>query len=57
MTEQIVPILRVADAEAAVGWYARLGFAREFEHRFAPGMPRYVGLRRGEVQMSRAANA
>lgn len=48
MTEQLVPIFRVADGRRAAEWYARLGFEVEGEHRFAPGMPLYLFLRRGE---------
>jgi len=51
MPEQLAPILRVADAEAAVAWYARLGFVKEWEHRFEPGLPLYVGIARGELRM------
>lgn len=51
MAEQLVPILRVADAEAAVAWYGRLDFVKEWEHRFEPGLPLYVGIARGEVRM------
>jgi catechol 2,3-dioxygenase-like lactoylglutathione lyase family enzyme len=39
-----VPVLRVADAEASLTWYARLGFEEQFRHRFEPGMPLYVGI-------------
>ncbi|WP_040494900.1 glyoxalase superfamily protein [Ilumatobacter nonamiensis] len=46
MTTQVVPILRVADAEVSVEWYARIGFEQVFEHRFDEGMPAYVGLER-----------
>ncbi len=35
--EQITPILRTDDAETALAWYARLGFAKEWEHRFELG--------------------
>jgi catechol 2,3-dioxygenase-like lactoylglutathione lyase family enzyme len=41
-----VPVLRVADAERAVTWYERLGFAEEWRHRFEPGLPLYVGIAR-----------
>ncbi len=41
-----VAVLRVADAEASLRWYARLGFVEEFRHTFGPGMPLYVGVRR-----------
>jgi predicted enzyme related to lactoylglutathione lyase len=46
VTTDIVPILRVADARVAAAWYGRLGFTVEFEHRFGPGAPAYVGIRR-----------
>lgn len=46
MTTSVVPILRVADAAASVEWYRRIGFEQVFEHRFAEGMPAYVGIER-----------
>lgn len=46
MTTQVVPILRVADAAVAVAWYGQIGFEQVFEHRFADGMPAYVGIER-----------
>lgn len=51
MGEELVPILRVADAETAVAWYARLGFVKEWEHRFEQGLPLYVGIARGSLRM------
>jgi hypothetical protein len=51
VTSDVVPILRVADASRAVAWYARLGFAHVFEHRFEPHLPAYVGLRREDAQI------
>lgn len=51
MTTDVVPILRVSDAAAAVGWYQRLGFEKTFEHRFEPHLPAYVGLRREGAQI------
>lgn len=51
MAEQIVPILRTADAHAAAPWYARLGFIVEGEHTFGPGMPVFMYLARGEVRI------
>lgn len=51
MADAAIPILRVRDAEAALRWYHRLGFAPEFDHRFAPGLPLYIGIRRGEARM------
>jgi Glyoxalase superfamily protein len=49
--EDVVPILRVVDAAVAVGWYARLGFTKEWEHRFEPGMPAFVSVARGPVRL------
>ncbi len=36
MEAEVVPILRVADIDAAVSWYERLGFTKQWEHRFDP---------------------
>ncbi|MET0145211.1 MAG: glyoxalase superfamily protein [Jiangellaceae bacterium] len=47
--ELMVPVFRVADGEAAAEWYERLGFAVDGVHRFAPDLPRYMYLRRGDV--------
>jgi predicted enzyme related to lactoylglutathione lyase len=47
MAEQLVPILKVADTARSVEWYARLGFAKEFEHRYSEEFPGYVGLVKG----------
>ncbi len=46
-SDEMVPILRVADAERAAQWYARLGFVLEGVHRFEPGFPAYAFIRRG----------
>ena len=51
MTTDIVPIFHVADVRRSVEWYARLGFVQVFEHRFEPGMPAYVGIRRDDAQI------
>ena len=51
MDEVVIPILRVADAAAAVSWYERLGFTREWEHRFEPGMPAFVSIARGRARL------
>ncbi|WP_423834777.1 glyoxalase superfamily protein [Streptomyces manipurensis] len=51
MDEEVIPTLRVADAEAAVAWYARLGFAKQWEHRFEPGFPAFVEVARGAVRL------
>jgi predicted enzyme related to lactoylglutathione lyase len=47
MPEQLAPILHVKDGQKTAQWYARLGFEIEGEHRFGPGMPLYLFLRRG----------
>lgn len=51
MAEQLVPIFRVADARESAKWYRRLGFELEGEHQFAPNMPIYAFLRRGDIQL------
>jgi catechol 2,3-dioxygenase-like lactoylglutathione lyase family enzyme len=51
MVEEIVPILRVADANAAVAWYMRLGFRKEWEYRFDPDCPAFVSVARGPVRL------
>lgn len=50
-TEEAVPVLRVADAAASARWYARLGFAVAWEHRFEPGLPAFVEVHRGRVRL------
>ena len=57
MSEQVIPVLRVRDAEAALRWYERLGFEREFEHRFEPDLPLYLGIRRGSARMHLSEHA
>lgn len=47
MAEELTPILRVTDGRETAKWYRRLGFSVEGEHRFAPGLPLYLFLRRG----------
>ncbi|GAA3076493.1 glyoxalase superfamily protein [Streptosporangium carneum] len=51
MEEEVIPILRVEDASAAVEWYERLGFAKQWEHRFEPGFPAFVEVARGSVRI------
>jgi catechol 2,3-dioxygenase-like lactoylglutathione lyase family enzyme len=51
MDADVIPILRVADAAAAVAWYQRLGFTTEWEHRFEPGMPAFVSIARGRARL------
>jgi catechol 2,3-dioxygenase-like lactoylglutathione lyase family enzyme len=51
MNEEVIPILRVSDAAAALAWYQRLGFRQQWEHRFEPGFPAFVSIARGPVQL------
>ena len=51
MAEELVPIFRVKNGKETAKWYARLGFEIEGEHRFAPGLPLYLFLRRGGVAL------
>lgn len=51
MAEEVVPVLRVADAARAVAWYERLGFHKEWEHQFEAGFPYFVSIARGGVRL------
>ena len=51
VAEQITPILRTDDADTAAAWYARLGFTKEWEHRFEPGLPLFVSISRGPMRI------
>src|ERR1700690_3020097 len=51
MEAEVIPVLRVADAGAAVSWYERLGFTKEWEHRFEPGMPAFVSIVRDRARL------
>lgn len=43
-----VPVLRMFDVEKARAFYLGwLGFSVEFEHRFEPTAPLYMGISRG----------
>ncbi|MEU4384205.1 glyoxalase superfamily protein [Promicromonospora sp. NPDC023805] len=45
-----VPVLRVQDEARAREFYVDyLGFGVEWEHRFEPGMPLYLRIRRGQA--------
>ena len=44
--EEAIPILRVANADNAVAWYQRLGYDKEWEHRFEPSFPAFVSIAR-----------
>ena len=50
MNAHLAPVLHVADATAAAEWYQRhLGFETEFEHRFEPAFPLYLGIVRDDA--------
>lgn len=51
MRETIAPIFHVHDAEETAEWYAMLGFEVTHTHRFAPDLPLYVILRRGDAEL------
>lgn len=51
MAEQLVPIVKVVDADRSAEWYGRLGFSKEFEHRYSEEFPAYVGLSRGGISV------
>ncbi len=51
MDEEVIPVLRVADAGRAVAWYERLGFEKQWEHQFEPGFPWFVSIARGHVRL------
>lgn len=51
MPEELIPILHVADGLSTAKWYGRLGFQLESQHQFAPGMPLYLFLRRGHINL------
>ena len=44
MSQEVIPILRVASVDRAVGWYEQLGFTKEWEHRFAPDLPAFASI-------------
>jgi catechol 2,3-dioxygenase-like lactoylglutathione lyase family enzyme len=49
--EELVPVFRVADVEATLDWYVRLGFTEVGRHQFEPGFPWYLFLQRGDVHL------
>ena len=51
MEAEVIPVLRVADAAVAVSWYERLGFTKEWEHRFEPGGLPFVSIARDRARL------
>lgn len=49
---QIIPILRIFDLDKAKQFYVGyLGFAVDWEHRFARGLPLYMQISRGDLAL------
>jgi uncharacterized glyoxalase superfamily protein PhnB len=52
MIERVVPVLRIFDEEKAREFYLGfLDFSLDWEHRFEPGMPVYMQVSRGALQL------
>lgn len=49
--QTVIPQLRMTDATRSVPFYQRLGFAIDWEHRFADGMPLFVQISRQGQQL------
>jgi len=48
--EQLAPVFRVANTDASIDWYRRLGFVVDYEYSSGPAFGRtLVVLRRGEI--------
>ena len=46
-----IPILKVRSAATAVQWYAKIGFTKDWEHRFQPDFPAFVSVSNGDMQI------
>jgi len=51
VSQEVIPILRVASVDRAVEWYAQLGFTKEWEHRFEPDLPAFASIVRGRAHL------
>lgn len=51
MPQEVIPILRVSNADRAVAWYQQLGFGKDWEHRFEPELPAFVSISRGHARI------
>ena len=49
--EEVIPILRVADADVAAEWYSRIGFELQHVHRFEPHLPAFATIARNEITL------
>lgn len=57
MAEELVPVFRVSDGRASAQWYKRLGFKLVGEHRFAPDLPLYAFMARGDIALHLSEHA
>ena len=56
--ERCVPTLRVRDASAACRYFCeQLGFTKDWEHRFEPGLPLFVSVSRDGVAIHLSEHA
>ncbi len=46
---KVAPFLRVADAEASLEWYARLGFSVAWRTHADPHLPLFVAIENGDA--------
>jgi hypothetical protein len=51
MDEQVIPILHTANAANAAACYERIGFQKEWEHRFEPNLPAFVSVARRSIRI------
>jgi uncharacterized glyoxalase superfamily protein PhnB len=52
MLQQAIPILRIFDEDKARAFYIDwLGFTIDFEHRFEPETPLYMGIHKDFIQL------
>lgn len=52
MFGRIIPVLRIFDEQKAKEFYLGfLGFTLDFEHRFGPNFPLYLGVTRGDCSL------
>jgi ribosomal-protein-alanine N-acetyltransferase len=50
--DRVIPILRIFDADKAKRFYVDyLGMSVDFEHRFEPELPLYMGVSRGNLAL------
>jgi uncharacterized glyoxalase superfamily protein PhnB len=52
MLQQTIPILRIFDEDKAREFYINwLGFEVDFEHRFEPGTPLFMGIKKDDIRI------